>query len=69
MNSYTADKYDSLMSRRLDLKNYIRIGRDLRIFLIFIGALVNQPLLILSLIAILTNAENIRRTVAFYKLS
>jgi len=67
MNSYTADKYDGLMKKKLGLKNYFRIGRDVRIFLIFIGALINQPLLVLTLIAILMNAENIRRIVVFYK--
>lgn len=68
MNSYTADKYDGLMKRKLGQeKHYFRMGRDVRIFIIFLGALVNQPLLILVLIALLMNAENIRRIVVLYK--
>jgi len=68
MNSYTADKYDNLMGKRLGPKdNYFRIGRDVRTFIIFLGALVNQPLLILILIAFITNAENVRRVLILYK--
>jgi len=68
MNSYTADKYDGLMKRKLGQgKYYFRMGRDVRIFIIFLGALINQPLLILVLIALLMNAENIRRIVVLYK--
>ena len=68
MNSYTADKYDGLMKRKLGQeKYYFRMGRDVRIFIIFLGALINQPLLILVLIALLMNAENIRRVVVLYK--
>jgi CDP-L-myo-inositol myo-inositolphosphotransferase len=68
MNSYTADKYDGLMKRRLALgKYYFRIGRDVRMFVIFIGALLNQPLLVLTLIALLMNAENARRIVVLHR--
>lgn len=68
MNSYTADKYDGLMQRRLGPgKYYFRMGRDVRIFIIFLGALINQPILALVLIALLMNAENIRRIVVLYK--
>ncbi|MEA2054537.1 MAG: CDP-alcohol phosphatidyltransferase family protein [Candidatus Thermoplasmatota archaeon] len=68
MNSYTADKYDGLMERELGPKgHYFRIGRDVRIFIIFIGALINQPLSILVLIALLMNIENIRRVVILHK--
>ena len=68
MNSYTADKYDGLMKRKLGSgEYYFRMGRDVRIFIIFLGALINQPLLILVLIALLMNAENIRRIVVLYK--
>ncbi len=59
MVSYTADKHDNLMRNRIG--NGIRIGRDVRIFLIFLGALVNQPLLILVVVALLMNGETIRR--------
>ncbi len=64
MNSYTADKYDGFMRRKLGSgEHYFRMGRDVRMFIIFIGALINQPLLILVIIAILMNIENIRRVV------
>jgi len=69
MNSYTADKYDGLMQKKI-LKpgiHYFRIGRDIRILIIFLGALVNQPLLILIIIAFMTNAENVRRVLILYK--
>jgi len=68
MNSYTADKYDGLMKRRLASgKYYFRVGRDVRMFIIFVGALLNQPLSVLALIALLMNAENIRRIVVLYR--
>ena len=64
MNSYTADKYDGLMKKKLGPgKHYFRIGRDVRMFIIFLGALINQPVLILFIIAFAMNAENIRRIV------
>jgi len=68
MNSYTADKYDNLTKIRLGPKdNFFRIGRDVRIFIIFIGSLINQPLLILIVIGTITNLENVRRVVVIYK--
>ncbi len=68
MNSYTADKYDGFMKRKLGTRgHYFRMGRDVRMFIIFIGALINQPLLILVIIAILMNIENIRRAVVLNK--
>ncbi|MCQ9205992.1 MAG: sugar phosphate nucleotidyltransferase [Omnitrophica bacterium] len=68
MNSYTADKYDGFMKRKLGPGgHYFRMGRDVRIFIIFIGALINQPLLALVIIAILMNIENIRRVVVLSK--
>jgi len=68
MNSYTADKYDGLMKKKVAPgKHYFRMGRDVRMFIIFLGALINQPLLVLFVIAILMNTENIRRIVIFYK--
>ncbi len=59
MVSYTADKYDALMISHP--KWHVRIGRDIRIFLIFLGALLNQVLWTLVVIAFLMNAETIRR--------
>jgi CDP-L-myo-inositol myo-inositolphosphotransferase len=68
MNSYTADKYDGLMKDRLGVnKSYFRIGRDIRTFIIFIGAISNQVFITLLFIALLTNIENIRRIVIFYR--
>jgi len=61
INSYTADKYDTLMKSRGS--RYFRIGRDLRIFIIFLGGLLNQPALALIAIAALMNIENARRIV------
>ncbi len=63
MNSYTADKYDQLMVKKLLRGSHLRLGRDVRVFLIFLGALSNQPLLTLLLIALLMNAEVLRRVV------
>jgi len=68
MNSYTADKYDGFMKRKLGLgEHYFRMGRDVRMFIIFLGALINQPFLTLILIALLMNSENIRRIAVLYK--
>ena len=68
MNSYTADKYDGLMQKKLKPgMHYFRMGRDVRLFIIFLGALVNQPLSILILIAFMANAENVRRVLLLYK--
>ncbi len=61
MLSYTADKYDRLMQRNFASGKSWRIGRDIRVFLIFLGALLNQPFAILLLIAALMNAETVRR--------
>jgi len=79
MNSYTADKYDGLMKKIIGSKgHYFRMGRDVRIFIIFLfvilnipflflGEAVNLPFLAILLIAILMNTENIRRVVVLYK--
>lgn len=67
MNSYTADKYDRFMQRKLGQgQYYFRMGRDLRMFIIFLGGLLNQPLLALAVIAVVMNAENIRRVRVLY---
>jgi CDP-L-myo-inositol myo-inositolphosphotransferase len=61
--SYTADKYDGLMKTRLQRGEVlgIRIGRDLRVLVIALGAVFNLPFLALSLIALVMNAETMRR--------
>ncbi len=63
--SYTADKYDSLMQARFEQgwPKGIRIGRDLRVLMISLGAVLNLPFLTLSLIAGVMNAETVRRIV------
>jgi choline kinase/phosphatidylglycerophosphate synthase len=66
MNSYTADKYDNLMKATFSGGKGIRIGRDVRIFLIFVGAICNLPSVVLLALAILMNVETIRRVVVCY---
>jgi CDP-L-myo-inositol myo-inositolphosphotransferase len=65
MCSYTADKHDSLMRDRFEQSTVggMRIGRDLRVLVIAIGAVVNLPFLALSLIAAIMNLETVRRVV------
>lgn len=60
MNSYTATKYDTLFIGNERIPK-IRLGRDMRLFLIMIGALFNQIFYTLLILGILTNAESIRR--------
>jgi CDP-L-myo-inositol myo-inositolphosphotransferase len=63
MLSYTADKYDNLMRERLKAggKAGLRMGRDVRVFLIFLGAMANMVLPVLVLIAVVMNVETLRR--------
>lgn len=63
MLSYTADKYDNLMRERIHAgaKTELRMGRDVRVFLIFLGAIFNMVLPILVLIAVVMNLETLRR--------
>ena len=61
MLSYTADKYDNLMKKRT--QKGLRMGRDVRVFLIFLGAILNQAYPVLIVIAVLMNLETIRRMV------
>jgi len=63
VNSYTADKYDGLMARKFPDATYLRLGREVRVFIIFLGALLNQSLLTLAVIALAMNAEVVRRIV------
>lgn len=59
--SYTADKYDGLMREKGGSR--FRLGRDVRLLVIALGALLNLPLTTLVLIAVTMNAEAIRRMV------
>ena len=63
MLSYTADKYDHLMRERIQAggKAGLRMGRDVRVFLIFLGAAANLVLPVLVLIAVVMNLETLRR--------
>jgi len=63
LNSYTADKYDGLMAQRLQGASYFRLGRDVRVFVIFLGALLNLPLVPLGVVALVMNVEVVRRIV------
>lgn len=73
MNSYTALQYDELMiSRPFFTKRAVRVGRDIRLFIVFIGALLNQLLPTLIILSVVTNVESIRRLFLFrhaYRLS
>ena len=62
MLSYTADKYDNLMrSRTRGGFAAIRVGRDIRVFLIFLAALTGWVHPFLWMIAAVMNAETLRR--------
>ena len=63
LNSYTADKYDGLMAKTLQGASYFRLGRDVRVFIIFLGALLNLPLVTLGVVALVMNIEVVRRIV------
>jgi len=60
--SYTADKYDRLMKKRIQ-KHAIRIGRDIRMFIVFLGAVFNQAFAALVLTAVIMNAATIHRII------
>ncbi len=60
LNSYTAGIYDDLMNKKL-INNTFRIGRDLRLFIIFAGSIFNQVFLVMIILSLLTNSESIRR--------
>ena len=57
ISSYTAFVYDSVASTR----NSIRIGRDLIIFIILIGAVLNIPYITLVILAFIMNADICKR--------
>ncbi len=57
--SYTADKYDGLMRARGGAR--FRLGRDLRVLLVSLGALLDAIVPVLALLAAVMNAETVRR--------
>ena len=66
LNTYTGEKYDSIYkiddgTRRIKF----RVGRDVRLFIIVVGALTNQVIILLSIVAIVANFEAIRRLILF----
>jgi CDP-L-myo-inositol myo-inositolphosphotransferase len=63
MLSYTADKHDSLMRDRIIHDKGLRMGRDIRVFLIFLGAVFNQAYLTLVVIAVVMNIATVRRLI------
>ncbi len=63
MLSYTADKHDSLMRDRISHGKGLRLGRDIRVFLIFLGAVFNQAYLALIVLGAVMNIETIRRLI------
>ena len=61
--SYTADKYDHLMGRQIRQGKGLRVGRDIRVFIIFLGAVLHLPFWALLVIAVMMNLETIRRLI------
>ncbi len=59
--SYTADKYDSLMNSRFHGGHRFRMGRDVRVFLVFLAAVTGWVHPMLWIIAAVMNVETIRR--------
>ena len=66
MNSYTADKYDTIF-KTVKPKKWLRLGRDVRMFLIMLGSILNQILLTLFVLGVITNLESIRRLIVLRK--
>ena len=68
MLSYTADKYDSLMRQKIGARNaWLRMGRDVRVFVVFLGAAANLVFPALVLIAVIMNLETLRRIRVAYE--
>jgi len=55
--SYSAYVYDSVISKHSNF----RIGRDITILIILIGAIMNIPYITLMILAVITNVEVCRR--------
>src|SRR5215211_1477957 len=60
LNSYTAGINDDLINKKI-INNTFRIGRDLRLLIIFVGSLFNQVFLVMIILSLLTHTESIRR--------
>lgn len=68
LSSYTASWYDELAEgQRHWLAGRVpRLGRDVRLLFVFLGALANAPLAALLLIAVLMNLDVLRRLLVLY---
>ena len=64
--SYTRARYESAFGSLAPIDWGIPVKRDGRLFLIMVGALMNQAQATLAILAVLTNAEVVRRLV-FWK--
>lgn len=61
INSYTATKFDALIKGSSPQKAKWRFGRDTRLFIIMLGAVLNQLYYVLVFLAVVTNVVSIRR--------
>ena len=53
------------MTQRVAGATYFRLGRDVRVFVIFIGAVLNLPLVTLGVVAVVMNVEVVRRILLY----
>ena len=60
LNSYTAEIQDDLIRKRFTNTTF-RMGRDVRLFIVFVGSLFNQVFLVMIILSLITNAESVRR--------
>jgi CDP-L-myo-inositol myo-inositolphosphotransferase len=67
ITSYTATKYDSLIRARQRVATW-RFGRDTRLLLIMLGAILNEIYFLLLTLAFITNFISIRRLLIFRKV-
>lgn len=65
VNTYSAARFDDLLDGTVfrGRRPPLRIGRDVRLFVVFVGSLLNLPLATLAFLALLMNGEVVRRAV------
>ena len=65
INTYSAARFDDLLDGTVfrGRRPPLRIGRDIRLFVVFVGSLLNLPLATLAFLALLMNGEVVRRAV------
>ena len=67
INSYTARRYDVYLRKKQEGRPVaFRLGRDVRILIVFLGALLDKVFATLVIIALIMNLENIRRIWVLY---